>query len=96
MRLDKASLSVCFKSTTVSVTAALDLFKPLNQQCVFEGMSRQVTACLHLGLLCKCVCAQFVKSVCQVHMVCPQRRNEISSDRCRRLLVAFCFVLLRD
>lgn len=55
MRLDKACLSVCIKSTTVSAIAALNLFKSLNQQGVFEKMRSQVTACLYLGLFCKCV-----------------------------------------
>lgn len=59
MRLDKTCLSVCIKSTTVSVTAALDLFKPLNQQCGLEEMSHQVTACLVCVWLH--VYAQFVK-----------------------------------
>ncbi len=82
MRLDKASLSVCIKSTTVSVTAALDLFKPLNWQCVFEGMSRQVTACLHLGLFCKCVWLY----VCSVCKKCVSGPHGVSTTMVQHLL----------
>lgn len=56
MRLDKACLSACIKSTVVSAIAALHLVKSPNQRSVFEKMSRQVTACLYFGLFCNLVC----------------------------------------
>lgn len=57
MRLAPASLSEYFKPTTVSVTTTLDLFRLLDQWCVWKDVLPSYSVSL-FGLV---VCVQFMK-----------------------------------
>lgn len=74
----ESQLTMCIKSTALSVT--VDLFQPLDQPCVFEGMSHLTRACLPLGLLCIKVCVwevQFLPCVCP-HSVSTTRQAPLN------------------